>query len=216
MEVKLRSLFYSLCLLFVGHLAAQPLSGTYTVGSGGTYATLTAAVADLTSKGVSNPVIFKLKTGTFTEQVTISAITGASTTNIITFEAESGNPQDVVLTFAPTSTNNYVIRFDNAGFVTLRNFRIEPTGTNYSRAIYAINNLNNLTFEGLRITLPATPTPITEDRGAIIARPSLSTNIRFINNTITGGSHGIVHIGNNANRSAGTVITGNTITNVYA
>ncbi|MBK8292836.1 MAG: hypothetical protein IPK96_19760 [Flammeovirgaceae bacterium] len=43
----------------------------------------------------------------------------------------------------------------------------------------------------------------------------LSTNIRFINNTITGGSHGIIHVGNNTNRSPGTVFTGNTITNVY-
>ncbi|MBK7652677.1 MAG: hypothetical protein IPJ20_20675 [Flammeovirgaceae bacterium] len=108
MIAKLRFLFVIVLLFLVGHLMAQPLSGTYTVGGGGSYATLTAAVADLTTKGVNSAVIFKLKTGTFTEQVIITAVPGASTTNLITFEAESGNAQDVTLTFALTSTNNYV------------------------------------------------------------------------------------------------------------
>ena len=45
---------------------AQPLNGTYTVG--GTtpnYATLTDAVNALTTNGVSGPVIFSLRNGTY-------------------------------------------------------------------------------------------------------------------------------------------------------
>src|SRR5688500_4947752 len=196
---------------------AQPLTGNFTVGPGGNYTTLAGAIADLTGRGVSGPVVFRLKTGTFTEQVTISAINGTTATNTITFEAESGNAQDVVLSFAPTSTNNYVIRLDSASFITIRNLSIEPSGATYTRAIHDINNLNTITFEGLRIILAST-TSATEDRGAIIARPSLSSNIRFINNTITGGSYGILHIGNSSSiaaRSPGTEFTGNTVSNVY-
>ncbi|HRK54916.1 MAG TPA: right-handed parallel beta-helix repeat-containing protein, partial [Cyclobacteriaceae bacterium] len=214
MVVKLRFLFLTVSLFVVGHLTAQPLSGTYTIGSGGSYTSLVAAVTDLTTKGVSSPVMFKIKTGTYNEQVVINAIPGASTTNTITFEAESGNAQDVILTFAPTNINNYVIRFDNSSFITFRNVRIEPTGSTYTRGIHAINTINNLTFENLRITLPAT-TSVSEERAAILVRPSLSSNIRFINNTITGGSHGILHVGNSSNPSPGTVFTGNTITDVY-
>ena len=76
------------------------------------------------------------------------------------------------------------------------------------------NRADDITFENLRIDLPAT-TAASEDRGAIIARTSLSSNIHFINNTITGGSWGILFIGNSSTRSPGTVFTGNTITNVY-
>ena len=76
------------------------------------------------------------------------------------------------------------------------------------------NRADDLTFENLRIDLPVT-NAATEDRGAIIARASLSTNMRFINNIITGGSFGILHVGNNSVRSPGTVFTGNTITNVF-
>jgi hypothetical protein len=195
-------------------VCAQPLSGNYTVGTGGTYTSLSAAINDLTNRGVDGPVSFKLKTGTFHEQVIIGSIVGASATNTITLEPESGNAQDVVLSFAATSANNYVIRLDNASFIILRNISIEPTGTMHTRGIHGINNLNSITFENLRINLPVT-TASTEDRSAILVRPSISTNIRFINNTITGGSYGILHIGNNSARSPGTVFTNNTITNVY-
>ncbi|MBL7877014.1 MAG: hypothetical protein JNL53_15205, partial [Cyclobacteriaceae bacterium] len=51
----------------------QPLSGTYTVGVTGNYVTLASAVNDVVTRGVSAPVTFKIKTGTYTEQVTINA-----------------------------------------------------------------------------------------------------------------------------------------------
>ncbi|MEP2667461.1 MAG: right-handed parallel beta-helix repeat-containing protein, partial [Cyclobacteriaceae bacterium] len=211
---KYRVFILAIFILFVGPLMAQPLSGTYTVGSGGSYTTLTAAISALTSNGVSDPVTFQLKSGTYNEQVLLTAIPGSSTTNTVTFEAESGDAQDVILTFAPTNTNNFIIRFDGANFITIRNLSIEPTGSTYTRGIHAINAINNLTFENLRITLPATNSG-SEERAAILVRPSLSTNIRFINNTITGGSHGILHVGNSSNPSPGTVFTGNSITDVY-
>ena len=209
-----KGLFILSFAFFCSNTFGQPLSGTFTVGNGGQYATVANAVADVTSKGVSGPVIFRLKTGTFEEQVTIGPVTGSSSTNTITFEAESGNAPDVVLSFAPSSSDNYVILLDNASFITLRNLTIQTSGSSYTRAIYGRNNLNTITFEGLKIILPAT-TSASEDRGAIVARVPVSSNLRFINNTITGGSVGVLYVGNSSARSPGTVFTGNTITNVY-
>ncbi|MFN7406802.1 MAG: hypothetical protein ACK5SL_09710, partial [Cyclobacteriaceae bacterium] len=204
-------------LISVG-ATAQPLSGIYTVGSGGNYGTLTAAVSDLLSRGVNSPVTFRLRTGTFNEQVIIGTVAGASATNTITFEAESGNPGDAVLTFSATAAGtNYIIRLDNAGFLTFRNLTLQPTGSSFNRAVQGVNALTNITFENLGITLPTT-TSITEDRAAILLRPTTSSNVRLLNTVITGGSHGFIHVGNSSlsNYSAGTVITGNTISNVYA
>ncbi|GAB1446312.1 hypothetical protein MASR2M41_20810 [Flammeovirgaceae bacterium] len=122
---------------------------------------------------------------------------------------------DVILKFtASASATNYVARLSNAGFVTFKNLSFTPDGTSFNRAIQVVNRADDLTFENLVITLPAT-TSVSEDRSAILVRPSLSTNIRFINNTITGGSHGIYYIGSNSSYSPGTVFTGNAITNVY-
>src|SRR5262245_43573370 len=90
------------CLAFLTTLtsiaSAVPLSGTYTIGSGGTYGTVAAAVSDLLSRGVSGPVTFQVKTGTYAQQLAINGvIAGASAVNRVRFVAQSGNAADVVL-----------------------------------------------------------------------------------------------------------------------
>ncbi|MBK7652673.1 MAG: hypothetical protein IPJ20_20655 [Flammeovirgaceae bacterium] len=143
------------------------------------------------------------------------SISGSSATNTITFQSQSGNAADVILKFtASASASNYVAQLSNASFVTFKNISFTPDGATYNRAIQVVNRADGLTFENLRITLPTTNSG-TEERAAILLRPSLSSNIRFINNIITGGSHGIFHVGNSTNLSPGTVFTGNTLTDVY-
>ena len=69
------------------------LCGTYNVGAGQTYTTLTAAVADLNSKEVTCPVIFLLKDATYgseTFPITIGPMLGSSSTNTITISPASG------------------------------------------------------------------------------------------------------------------------------
>jgi hypothetical protein len=198
--------------------ALTPLNGTYTVGTGQTYTTINQAISAMRTNGISGPVIFQLASQTFNEQFVLPSISGSSATNTVTFQSQTGNPADVTLTFSATTlANNYITQLSNAAFTTFRNLTFQPTGTNFNRAIWGVNRATNITFENLRITLPAT-TSITEDRAAILLRPTTSSNIRLLNSVITGGSHGFLHEGNStvANYSAGTVITGNTISNVYA
>jgi len=55
--------YLTLLFLFVGIInlcSAVALSGTYTVGTGQAYATVTAAVASLNTNGVSSAVTFLL------------------------------------------------------------------------------------------------------------------------------------------------------------
>jgi len=70
----------------------------------------TAAVNDLNELGISSTVDFAVSNGTYTEQISLSAISGTSATDTIVFQSASGNREDVTLQFTPTSTNNYVIR----------------------------------------------------------------------------------------------------------
>ena len=57
------------------------LSGSYTIDPNGTgtnnYTSFTSAISALSTSGVSGPVTFNVKQGTYTEQVTIPNITGA-------------------------------------------------------------------------------------------------------------------------------------------
>src|ERR1039458_3721644 len=80
------------CLLIcMPHSAtyAAAMSGTYTInasGSGTTnYTTFTLAASALTTNGVAGAVVFNVSAATFTESITIGAITGASAANTITF-----------------------------------------------------------------------------------------------------------------------------------
>lgn len=68
-------------------LLAVPLNGNYNVGSGQTYTTLTAAITDLNTNGVSGPVTFTLTDATYstseTFPISINTISGASATNTV-------------------------------------------------------------------------------------------------------------------------------------
>src|SRR5690606_5024700 len=69
--------------------ACYPLNGTYTIDAGGAgatnYATFADAMSDLNICGVHGAVVFNVASGTFTEQVVIPPISGASAINTITF-----------------------------------------------------------------------------------------------------------------------------------
>ena len=85
------------------------LSGTFTVGGAApNYPSFAAVAADLNANGICGPVVFNVRSGTYTEQCTLSQIAGASSTNTITFQSESGNRNDVTLTYAPTTQTGTV------------------------------------------------------------------------------------------------------------
>ncbi|WP_116790328.1 T9SS sorting signal type C domain-containing protein [Flavobacterium psychrotrophum] len=91
--------------------AVNPLNGTYTVGAGGNYTTLTAAVAALNANGISGPVTFKLTNATYsvatgeTFPLTINSITNSSSANIVTFEPATGNNVTVEATNQTINNN---------------------------------------------------------------------------------------------------------------
>src|SRR5690606_32123222 len=94
------------------------------------YATLTDAVNDLNSNGVSGPVTFNIRSGTYPEKVSIDKFSGASAVNRVTFKSETNNPADVLIQSSSSSTtDNYVIKLNSAEYVTLRSLTIENTGS---------------------------------------------------------------------------------------
>ncbi|MCK5453943.1 MAG: hypothetical protein KAJ16_06255, partial [Calditrichia bacterium] len=110
------------------------LSGTYTIGSGGNYATFTAAVTDLNSLGVNGAVTFDVLAGTYTEQFEMVSVSGASSSNTITFQSQTGMAADVIVQFTASSAgNNYIVRLNGADFITFQNMTFTALGTSYGR-----------------------------------------------------------------------------------
>ncbi|KGO91131.1 Ig-like domain-containing protein [Flavobacterium subsaxonicum] len=104
------------------------LCGTYTVGNGGNYATITAAVTDLNLKGVQCPVTFLLTNTLYSNAtgeafpIQINQFTGTSATNTVTFKPATGK------------------------FVS-----IEATG-DYLKSVFKIVGGDNIVFDGSNAT----------------------------------------------------------------
>jgi len=102
--------------------ACLGLSGTYTVGNGGQYATLQAAFTDLSACGASSAVTLNLVPGTYTGNYSIPAYVGSAFG--LTIGSTTSNPADVLVTNGGSGN-----AFDLSGRsnVYLRNLTIRIT-----------------------------------------------------------------------------------------
>ena len=180
---------------------SQPLSGNYTVGgTSANYDSLSQAVNALVNSGVSGAVIFNIRPGIYEEQVIIPEITGASSSNTITFQSETGVAEDVIWQFENPDWINfdYVLRIDAADHLRLRNltFNSNVAGvTGGKGVVIAFHNglsenviIQDNVFYG--ISNPS------ESKGLIYAShaasfPSSLKDLKIINNTFYGFGNGI-------------------------
>jgi hypothetical protein len=165
----------SLCLLLTivvrsnavpdvaGHL---PVTATYTIG--GTdpdFATITEAVAFLNG-GIAQPVTFLIRPGTYTEQISIGSIAGASANNTIMFRSENGDPASVIVTHATTTLENgFVWRLQSCSFFTIRDITIKPTGTQYAAGMILEGTMEKLRIINNIFDTPEAPPFYTEGYG---------------------------------------------------
>ena len=114
----------------------QYMGGTYTIDPNGSgpsnYATFAAAIADLYTYGVCEPVIFNVAAGTFNENVNIGAVPGASATNTISFVGQ-GRYNTTLSAYNP---NTYALYFNSASYITFSNMTIQSLNNQYSNIVY--------------------------------------------------------------------------------
>ena len=125
---------------------AVPLTGTYTIGAGEDFESMEDVILDLDTYGVSGPTIFEFKNGTYTTHANITAISGASNINTITFTSQSRDSTLVNLTYDGNSSSNYIIRLDNAHYINFEHLMFEPLDNSYRNIIQAVNQSSNLGF----------------------------------------------------------------------
>jgi hypothetical protein len=129
------------------------LSGTFTVGSGGTYPTLTAAVNAYNTSCLGGPVVFSLISATYTTGETfplvIQANSFASVTNTLTIKPAVGVSPSVT-----TDTSVFILNgatyisidgSNTSGGVT-RNLTLSNTRTSGGSTVVFINGASNNTL----------------------------------------------------------------------
>jgi hypothetical protein len=203
------------------------LSGIYTIDPSGSgprnYTTFTAAVAALTSAGISGPVTFNVAAATYNETFTIPAIPTASATNTITFDGGVGNAATRIITYAVTATYGRVITLDGADYVRFKNLTINSTGT-YGYGFLFTNSADYNEISNCVINMPATTTSAYHIGICASTLTSYSAygahgSYNLIqNNTINSGTYGIRWNGSGSTDytlSRGNQFIGNALTNWY-
>jgi hypothetical protein len=191
---------------------SAPLSGSYTIGAKSNYASFTAAANDLNDLGISGTVSFAVASGTYTEQISLSAIDGTSATDTIVFQSSTSDPADVTLQFTPTSSANYVVSFDGSDYISFLDMTIQTTGTSsYGKVFVFEGATQNITLKGNNII--GRDISLQDDDYIVIfaegGTSNIATNINIENDTIRYGSKSIYFDGGDDNN----LETGNTFIN---
>ncbi len=162
---------------------------TFTIG--GTdpdFATFGEAIAFLQTNGVCDTTWMLVRPGTYTEQVEIPWIDGASNSRVI-FSAENGDSSSVILQFDPTITKKYVLLFYNATGITWERMTLNALGTDYTRVIQLSNHSFNNTIQHCAIT--GYNTTFSSSNYACIYSHTTNPDNIIQYNTIKNGSVGV-------------------------
>lgn len=200
------------------------MSGYYTIGgTTPSYTTFTAAVADLVLRGICGKVVFDVRSGTYTEQVSLPAIAGSSSTNRIIFRSQTGNKADVMLQFpsSTVSTNNWVFDLNDADYITIQDMSMQRTGSNtYAqvlnlRAPISTNGVTYSTFKNLNLSSYINTS---SSSSPVYTGSFVHSYDSLFNCVISGGYYGVYWYGYSTGvgqRGVQNVLSNNTISDWY-
>jgi hypothetical protein len=198
-------------------ISCYPASGTYVIDAGGTgnFTSFNSAIDYIKNCGISGAVTFRVRPGNYNEQLTIPAISGASSSHTITFESYNNDSSSVTLSYNSTNYNiNYVVKLDGADFITFRKMTISATGTYYSRVFEFAGSAD---YNSLRNNVIQSPFTTNSNYGEVIYSYSYLDQYNTIkDNVISGGAYGIYWYGaSSTSTESGNLIEGNDIRNFY-
>lgn len=194
------------------------MSGTYTIGTSGNFATIADALHRIKSCGISGPVTFAIFPGLYIENIILDdTIRGCNATNTISFTSTTGIKEDVIIYTALDSAQDIgTIDLKNVKHLLFKNIAIygqHRSPMYYSKAVVLRNGAENIEFNNCILLIPtfvsATNIP---NQLSVVFSPSANpvNNIRILNSIIHGGSAGIYLMGGGENVS----IKNNDIINV--
>lgn len=192
-------------------------TGTYTVGPGGNFTSLTQVADALNCGGISGtgPTVFDILSGTYNEQFSLGNIPGISASNPILFKSEQNNADSVTIAFNATAANNYTISLAGTSFISFKNLTIQALNSVNGRAFDFSGNMTSDTIMNCKISSPVSTS--TGNTGALIFASGVTGKFNVIaNNIITNGGYGIYLYGSSALLSIdSSTIDNNTFNSCY-
>jgi len=117
-------------------------SGTYTIGSGGDFQTLSSAISVLNC-GISGPVVFNIlpNSGPFNEPIILENSIGSSAINTVTFNFNNNQ-----IIASPNSNSMGIVTLNGADYVTFNDMQIISIGTLQTAGVLISNQSNNISL----------------------------------------------------------------------
>jgi len=191
-------IFLTLFISFISN--AVPLAGDYFINQNGSedYSSITAAVADLNSEGISAPVTFKIRSGTYDEQVTITEINRFGIDNDLVIFKRATFTDTVVWKYSSqNSANNWILATEDTKFLRIANINFVAVNSDAQTMLYLDGETDSITvtkcqFQGL------IPASINNFRSELVLTSfsnyiadANSTGMLFENNSFINGFKGI-------------------------
>ncbi len=194
-------------------------AGIQHIGPNGDYLNFTDAITSLINAGICGPVVFEVASGTYNEQVVIPAINGLDSINTITFRSATGNAEDVIVTYAPTATENYVVKFDSTHNIFFEDITVysttsiaKPNNTTPA-TVLVIDNCMDMTFVGNIFKVQSGKLSNSTNANAVVLRRSV-VGLEFENNIFDTCYIGLLNITDElSDNTADILIRGNTFKN---
>ncbi len=201
----------------------QPsIQGNFTIdpaGSGATnFTSFTDAINALTVAGVCGPVNFTVAPGTYSTQIVMGNIAGASAINTITFDGVNSTNRII----SSNQSASAVVLFNASKFVTFKNFTVNNTNTTSGVGIGMVGSVTNMNILNNKVNVAIQSSTSSSGYG-IIATGTAGGNgvsgmsgdsIVIDNNVVTGGGYSITVYGNSsAGSNRGIVVTNNIVNN---
>jgi Secretion system C-terminal sorting domain len=132
-STTIRRIMIFLLLAVLANPGFSQLSGAYTIGGASPdYASISDAVSDLNSSGISGNVTFSIRSGMYAGDHSISSFTGNNSFST-TFQSETENAADVVVT-----SFSFSFQINSANNISLKNLTL--AGGNSGVEVYSTDN----------------------------------------------------------------------------
>lgn len=187
--------------------AVAQLCGVYTIDAasptaGTNYQTFSEAVTDLNSNGVSCAVTFNVASGTYNDNVSLTAISGSSATNTISFIGAGAS--STILTYDGATTQG-TWQMSGTSHIIIKHLTIENTkSSSEAWGVHMMNATEYITIDSCSILLPIAST---SDVGCIVVSASLTAlntqgnsanHVSVTNSYLEGGYQGLRLSGTNS------------------
>ncbi|MBI3142044.1 MAG: PKD domain-containing protein, partial [Bacteroidetes bacterium] len=167
----------------------------------GDFSTIDSAVAYFNCVGLTAASTIRVKAGTYNEQVNLTQISGASSSNTLRIVGEGADQS--IISYTSNGTGYYsTVRFAGADYVTIDSMGIEAKGSTYAWGVQMIDSANYNTISNCSISVPIgssssywVPVVLSGSNNNPTSTGNNCSYNTFENNAISGGYYGVTLFG---------------------